>query len=36
MKEKSYFKLLNRTVSIEIRNNRAMFGDVVAVELDPR
>ena len=36
MKEKSYFKLLNRVVSIEIRNNRAMFGDVLPVELDPR
>jgi small nuclear ribonucleoprotein (snRNP)-like protein len=31
MKEKSYFKLLNKIVSIELRNNRAMFGDVVAI-----
>jgi hypothetical protein len=36
MKEKSYFKLMNRTFSVELKNNRAMFGDVVAIELDPR
>ena len=36
MKEKSYFKLMNRTFSVELKNNRAMFGDFVAIELDPR
>jgi len=36
MKERSYFKLMNRTFSVELRNNRAMFGDVVAIELDAR
>jgi len=36
MKERSYFKLMNRTFSVDLRNNRAMFGDVIAIELDAR
>jgi hypothetical protein len=35
MAEKSYFKI-NKTVhKIKLENNRAMFGDVVAIEINP-
>ena len=36
MAEKSYFKLGSNIVKLDLRNNRALFGDVVAIELDPR
>lgn len=36
MAEKSYFKLANQIIKLNLKNNRALFGDVVAIELDPR
>lgn len=36
MAEKSYFKLANQMIKLDLRNNRALFGDVVAIQLDPR
>ena len=36
MDEKSYFKIAGKVVKLELRNNRALFGDIVAIKLDPR
>lgn len=34
MNEKSYFKLGNKIYKLELENNRALFGDVVIIELN--
>jgi hypothetical protein len=34
MNEKSYFKIGSKIVKLSLRNNRALFGDVVIIELD--
>ncbi len=36
MAEKSYFKLAGKMYKVNVENNRAMFGDVVVLELDDR
>jgi len=36
MADRSYCKIGGKMVKIDLRNNRALFGDVVAIELDPR
>lgn len=36
MNEKSYFKIGTKIVKLVLRNNRALFGDVVIIELDPK
>lgn len=36
MNEKSYFKVGTKMVKLELRNNRALFGDVVIIELDSK
>lgn len=35
MAEKSYFKIGKTMHKIKLENNRAMFGDVVAIEISP-
>lgn len=35
MAEKSYFKINKTVYKIKLENNRAMFGDVVAIEINP-
>jgi hypothetical protein len=34
MNEKSYFKIGNKIIKLALKNNRALFGDVVIIELD--
>jgi hypothetical protein len=36
MAERSYLKLAGSMVKLDLRNNRALFGDIVTIELDPR
>jgi exoribonuclease R len=36
MADRSYCKIGGKMVKLDLRNNRALFGDVVAIELDPR
>ena len=36
MNEKSYFKIGRTMHKLNLRNNRALFGDVVIVSLDPK
>jgi len=36
MNEKSYFKLNNKIYKLDLTNNRALFGDVVVIELSDK
>jgi hypothetical protein len=36
MADKSYFKLAGKMYTINVENNRAMFGDVVVLQLNDR
>ncbi len=36
MNEKSYFKIGKQIYKLNLKNNRALFGDVVIIELDPK
>ena len=35
MAEKSYFKIGKKMFKVNLENNRAFFGDVVAIDLKP-
>jgi hypothetical protein len=35
MDEKSYFKVGKEIYKVKLVNNRAMFGDTVAIEIEP-
>jgi hypothetical protein len=36
MNEKSYFKIGGKIYKLLLKNNRALFGDVVVIELDSK
>lgn len=36
MEDKSYFKINGEVYKLSLKNNRALFGDVVIIELDDK